>query len=348
MVLTVRPRHVRAFVRGLREKDLAPRSIRNIYGVLHRFFEDLAADEIVKINPCKLIRGDLPAIEDADSEWRKGARLSRNEAERLLAFPDVPADRVILYALSILAGLRMSESRALRFRHFDDTQPILAQLLVANSGSRRRTKTRVTRLVPVHPVLKILLDEWRLRGWPMNFGRAPRAGDLIVPRPDDLTQMRTSQWVWQQLQEDLDGLKVPRREFHGLRRTFIDMLIEAGVMAETIEYITHTPRKSMTNLYGIKSWRQLCEAVLSVEFRLLDSVSLRIRAQAGGDGNDPDGGDEPDDGRGPEHGPTSNHSGSRRATAGAHSEGVSVEPTSAEAGRIQDASSPPPRTRLLL
>ena len=66
----VRPSHVRALVRKLKAKvgqgreQLAPRTVRHVYGVLHRMFEDAVADELIESNPCSIRRGELPAKVD--------------------------------------------------------------------------------------------------------------------------------------------------------------------------------------------------------------------------------------------------------------------------------------------
>jgi hypothetical protein len=40
---------------------LARRTIRHVYGVLHRMFEDAVADELIASNPCAVKRGELSA-----------------------------------------------------------------------------------------------------------------------------------------------------------------------------------------------------------------------------------------------------------------------------------------------
>jgi hypothetical protein len=70
----VRPRHVRDMVRALREAgELAPRTILNVYGVVHTMFRDALVDELIESNPCVLHRGELPAKVDKDPEWRTSA-----------------------------------------------------------------------------------------------------------------------------------------------------------------------------------------------------------------------------------------------------------------------------------
>lgn len=65
----LRPQHVRDMVRALRQGgELAPRTIRRVYGTLHTMLSDAEVEEKIASNPCKLKRGELPANTDKDPE----------------------------------------------------------------------------------------------------------------------------------------------------------------------------------------------------------------------------------------------------------------------------------------
>ena len=80
----VKPRHVRALVAKL-GSTLAPRTVRNIYSMLHAMFEDAYADERVESNPCRLRRGDMPVSEDRNPRWRTTAIFTRDELIALIS-----------------------------------------------------------------------------------------------------------------------------------------------------------------------------------------------------------------------------------------------------------------------
>ena len=88
-LLDLKQRHIRELVRRLRakksarKKPLAPKTIHNIYGVVHRVLEDAVADELIDVNPCVLKRGDLPAKVDSDPMWRDTAIFTRDEVEEI-------------------------------------------------------------------------------------------------------------------------------------------------------------------------------------------------------------------------------------------------------------------------
>jgi hypothetical protein len=102
----VRPRHIRDLVLAMRKDGaLAPRSIRNVYGVLATMFRTAVADELIVATPCVLSRGILPKKVDKDPAWRATAIFTRPEVEQLISDVRIPEDRRVLYALKGIAGL---------------------------------------------------------------------------------------------------------------------------------------------------------------------------------------------------------------------------------------------------
>ncbi len=182
----VRPIHIRAWITAVEQKGLAARTVRNLYSMLHAMFADAYADERVDSSPCRLRRGDLPGSEDKDPRWRGTAVFTREELVALITDRRIPIDRRALYAVAFLGAARSGELSALRVGDYDRTLRPLPRLTVAESYSihlkrAKRTKTGITRMVPVHPVLQHVLDEWLGHGFKELFGREPRATDLMFP-----------------------------------------------------------------------------------------------------------------------------------------------------------------------
>jgi hypothetical protein len=98
----VRPRHVRRFVEQLENRKstkggkLAPKTVRNTYGILRTLFAAAKREELIESNPCALEKGELPAKVDKDPEWRAGAVFARAELELLIASPQIPEERRVL------------------------------------------------------------------------------------------------------------------------------------------------------------------------------------------------------------------------------------------------------------
>ena len=194
----VRARHVVDLFHKLRtdrERNLAQRTIYNIYTVVAALFRDAKLADLIEQTPCILDERQLGPLVDKNPEWRDHAVFARDEVETIIADARIPADRRMVYALELLAGVRPGEPAALRWRHYDPTVTPLGKILVAKSYNTRgnvekTTKTDAVKHIPVHPVLAAMLAEWRLAGWAEMMGRAPGPDDLIVPLLPDAAERR--------------------------------------------------------------------------------------------------------------------------------------------------------------
>jgi integrase len=229
----VRPRHIRDLVRLLKEeRTLAPRTIRNVYGMLHAMFVDAKLDELVASNPCELPRDVLPKRVDKDPLWRSTAKFSRDEVERLISDERIPWDRRVINAILFLGACRWGEMAALRWREYEPSYDGgLGRIVFARSFDYKQkriksVKTEVPRWMPVHPTLATILAEWKLGGWEQMMGRRPTPDDLIVPNAPVLTHssgvpLRTElQELNRQYVRDLpiDSIEHCRAPQLGLRR----------------------------------------------------------------------------------------------------------------------------------
>ncbi len=267
----VRPRHMRDFVRALiKDGDLAPRTIRNTWGITHAMFRDAVVDELIRENPCILSPGELPEKADKDSEWRAAATYTLDEVRLLISSPLVPHERRVQYALKALAGLRHGEAAGLHWRHYDAAQQPLHLLLVATSYDRGRTKTGVTRRVPVHPALAEIVSTWRTEGWPEVYGRKPKPADRLVPTRN-MTPVAANDAV-RSLKCDLSKLELRvdagehrDRGGHDLRAWFVTSCQEAGAHRDLLRVVTHGTKGDVMSGYTRATWAALCAEVAKLK-----------------------------------------------------------------------------------
>jgi len=204
---------------------------------------------------------------------------SREELEAIISHQGIPADRQIVYALELLAGVRPGEASALRWSNYDPTMEPLGKLIVGMAYNTRKhrekgTKTEAVKHVPIHPTLAAMLAEWKLSGWEKMMGRKPEADDLIVPLPPEHAARRRSRHGeayrghdysgkrWRDA--DLPTLGWRHRRHYDMRATFITLALEDGADPEIIESrVTHTKRrKSAFDGYnrGLQ-WAKTCGEV---------------------------------------------------------------------------------------
>lgn len=282
----VRPKHIRAVILRLRREDeLAPRSIRNVFGVLHRLFQDAIVDELVVGNPCVLPEGDLPGKVDKDPAWRAQAVFTRAEVNQLLCDARIPEDRRVRYALFFLSGMRVGEVSALRWSCFAPDMEPLGRLLVSSSFDRRTKKVKGvkvegrTREVPVHPTLARILADWKLGGWARTFGKKPKAEDLLMPSTAAASfgeHLRNVDALYA-FHADLKTLGLRQRRLHDARRTFISLALADGARADVLKWVTHGPPGDIISLYTTLPWPALCAEVakLNVRAEVAATISLR-------------------------------------------------------------------------
>ncbi len=266
--------------RGKCVEKLAPGTVRVVYAVLHTLFADAVVDELVPGSPCTLRakRGDLPEKGDADPAWRETAVYNRDEVEQLISDERLPLLNRVTYALLFLTGMRVGEVVGRRWRDLDNDAAPLARLTVATQYADAPLKTKKPRIVPVHPLLAVILDEWRRHGFVVLYGRHPLPDDYLIPAPRS-DEPRRYNTVWSVLQRDLTTLGLRRRRVHDARRTFITLALKGGARRANLERITHGGvGSSVFDRYESAAWEDLCAAVscLKVERQVLaDVVPLR-------------------------------------------------------------------------
>ncbi len=252
-------------VERLIEKGLAPRTVKNIHGTAASLWQDYKRE--IPVNPWRAAQPTVPDIHDRDPEWREASTFNHEELEQLISDPEIPAPRRMVNALLGLAGLRIGEAAALCWRHYAAAYTPLGRLTIAWSHDRR-TKTKDTRFIPVHPTLASVLDDWRLHGWVEQMGREPTDDDLIVPGPPG---PRWSDRAFRdRFQGDLErlGLRVKAgtmgqmRSPHGLRASFLTLAVEDGAIFEIIDRVEHRGgRRGAGHMYLRPSWELMCREV---------------------------------------------------------------------------------------
>jgi hypothetical protein len=114
LLVEVRARHIVDLFHKLRtdrERNLAQRTIYNIYSVVAALFRDAKLADLIEQSPCILDERQLGPLVDKDPEWRNEAVFVRDEVETIISDARIPADRQMVYALELLAGVRPRGSR---------------------------------------------------------------------------------------------------------------------------------------------------------------------------------------------------------------------------------------------
>lgn len=278
----LRPTHVRDMMDCLRGSHLSPRSQLHVYSTLSTMLRRAMRDELLTMNPCCLDRHELPKKVDARAGWREDAVFSRDEVAQLISDPRIPEDRRVVYGLLCLAGMRIGEVIALRWFDWQAREPLDRLLVQRSYDTKHRaestTKTKVSREVPVHPTLAVLLHEWRRAGWRRRLGRDPVEQDILCPQPFDRGKGRrlggprqhwSADCFRKRCYRDLEVLGLRRRSPHDGRATFITLVVEDGGRGELLERVTHAPvERSARDGYFRPSWPALCAELAKLRVEL--------------------------------------------------------------------------------
>ena len=257
----------------------------NIHGVLHAILERARFEEIIVANSASLPRGFLPK-----TSKNRAPRFTREEVWQLLTDERIEPHVRVFYALMGLGGMRLGEASGRRWRDLDRDAAPLAALSVATQYEDNPLKTAegehtAERLVPVHPALGAMLDDWRTHLFAVTYGRHPQPNDWLVPDPRT-GRPRTTNQAGKALYRDCERTGIPKRGCHAFRRAFISLARSDGARGEIIETITHNARGSIVDVYTSYEWAPLCAAVSALRFDLhrADVVSLprAVAASAGG------------------------------------------------------------------
>jgi len=221
------------------------------------------------------------------------AKFEREEFEWLISDTRIPWDRRVAYALLGLGMLRHGEAAGLRWGNYHqpngtDIKP-LGRLIIATSYDTGRTKTRVERWMPVHPVLAAMLAEWRLAGWTREFGRAPGAEDLIVPHTKPTNRgprvefggMRSDHDTYKRLRIDCDAVGLRHRRVHDLRRTGITLAREDGADKDVLCFCTHGGPEDIMDVYTSLGWSKLCAQIAVIQVKRREGTRGTGAAEAG-------------------------------------------------------------------
>lgn len=245
--LTVQ-RWVAALQRGERRADdpakwarrpLAPKTVRNCHGLLHKILQAAVRAKLVPANPCA--QTALPARVHHEMRF-----LTEPEIGRLVAA--MPPHWRPLVLLLVSTGLRWGEAIGLRAANLDvlSTPPklvVLEQLqetpageLIVVSPKSAMSRRTVTFTAKVADVLLALVAGRDRRE---RVFRAPAGGDVR-------TRNFRRTWLKVLKRAGLEGLRI-----HDLRHTHAAMLISAGTPLTAIQRrLGHSSIAVTSDLYG--------------------------------------------------------------------------------------------------
>jgi integrase/recombinase XerD len=229
----VTPDHLRDYTFSLKERGLAPTSIRRAQSALRTYFGFLLAEDAVTEDPTERLESPKVGRKLPDV-------LDRTEAVRLVEAVDPDSvvfwrDRAILEFL-YATGVRVSELVGLKLRdlHLDD-----GFALVFGKGSKER-------LVPVGRTARSAVERY-LSGCRLELDRGRGGGRVFLnQRGRPLTRMT----VWNVVRAAAERAGIPGKVSpHTLRHTFATHLLEGGADLAAVQELLGHADIATTQIY---------------------------------------------------------------------------------------------------
>ena len=216
------------------EKELSPKTVKNIHGVLHRALGQAVEVGYLRINPsdaCKLPRVERAEIKPLDEA---------QTAAFLNAIHGQPFER--LFIVDLLTGLRQGELLGLRWKDVDfdaGTVTVAQQLLKSKEkggayffGSLKNDKTRL--LTPAPSVMKALREQRRVQTeWRLKAGEFWEDSGLVFT--DELGHHLSHVTVRKHFKKAVESIGIPEARFHDLRHSFAVNSLQAGDNPKTVQ-----------------------------------------------------------------------------------------------------------------
>jgi site-specific recombinase XerD len=233
--------------------DRAPASVARAWSSWNAFFTFLVTEQIVAGNPMPAVdKPRLPAhspkpLRGEDTPEQLLQAVSRADDSQRDPWPE--RDLVVL-ALGLCAGLRLSELLALRIGSLSGRAGE-RRVEVAGKGGRPRS-------VPIEPELDAVVDRY-LDSRRFRFGRPSPASALLVDRQGAPLKRGGLQYLVESCYRRA-GItdRVPRgAQLHALRHTFATRLAEDGANAsEIMRLLGHASLATSQNYIEVTSAQQ--------------------------------------------------------------------------------------------
>jgi integrase len=272
---SIRRSDVQVWVSELEKKGLAPRTVRDIYGILRSIFVEAVEERTVPESPCRRIA--LPRVPDPDRKF-----LDHDGVARLAHAIDDRYETLIL--TTAYMGLRWGEVAGLKRQHVD-----LLRKQMSIQGSLERvggTFRYVAELKNVQS--RRMLD----MGTPLVERLALHLqhtvdSEFVFPAPEggflSYHNFRKRFWGPATVAAGLEGLG-----FHELRHTCVSLLIDQRAdILNVSRYLGHKDIKTTLQLYGHlfpargkEFAEKLGEAMVAAESARSETTVLPITGEA--------------------------------------------------------------------
>lgn len=238
----IQPKHIDAWLMGLRKKGLAERTVMGIYSLVNGGLRAAVQLDLRASNPCDKVESPQPRDERRavwdDAQAQRFRDLIRGE----------PLEIAFLIVLG--TGLRKGEVLGLRWSDVDLARGTIVVL-------RQQTYTMARKIAYDKPKTdagqrSMKLPPFALDALKAHRGRAAGGGEgnVFRDRHGGPLKMYQLEWAWRQIRKRAVAAGLPYITFHDLRHVHATVALVAGVAPKVLsKRLGHTKISTTYDMY---------------------------------------------------------------------------------------------------
>ena len=244
------PHTIQSYYNGLTKEGLAPKTVKNIHGILHKALQQAVSNGYIKTNPadhCILprpIRKELkPLDEDMITAFLRAIQGHQFEE---------------LFTVTLFTGMREGEALGLLWDCVDLSKGTITvdkqlQLIRGSRGQYQMvpTKNSKSRTLALAPTVTATLKRVRLRQLEnrLRYGECYENGGFVFT--DELGHHLSASSVYKSFKKVMEQIGSPETRFHDLRHSYAVASIRSGNDIKTVqENLGHATAAFTLDVYG--------------------------------------------------------------------------------------------------
>ena len=244
------PHTIQSYYNGLTKEGLAPKTVKNIHGILHKALQQAVSNGYIKTNPadrCILprpVRRELkPLDEDMITAFLRAIQGHQFEE---------------LFTVTLFTGMREGEALGLLWDCVDLTKGTITvdkqlQLIRGSRGQYQMvpTKNSKSRTLALAPTVTATLKRVHLRQLEnrLRYGECYENSGFVFT--DELGHHLSASSVYKSFKKVMEQIGSPETRFHDLRHSYAVASIRSGNDIKTVqENLGHATAAFTLDVYG--------------------------------------------------------------------------------------------------
>ena len=262
---TLDPHTIQGYYNGLTKEGLAPKTVKNIHGILHKALQQAVSNGYIKANPadhCILprpVRRELkPMDEDMITAFLRAIQGHQFEE---------------LFTVTLFTGMREGEALGLLWDRVDLTRGTITvdkqlQLIRGSRGQYQMvpTKNSKSRTLALAPTVTATLRRVRLRQLEnrLRYGECYENSGFVFT--DELGHHLSASSVYKSFKKVMEQIGSPDTRFHDLRHSYAVASIRSGNDIKTVqENLGHATAAFTLDVYGHVTEKMKQESAAQLE-----------------------------------------------------------------------------------